>query len=109
MKLFTKEGISMNPRTIDVLLTTQGEDRDILRFTFKEETYIDIDLNSATCQSEIKKLFAELLKVASVDDIELTFSCEKDFPRGLYKEVCEEYIKDISRELKTSTLALRQG
>jgi hypothetical protein len=99
----------MNPRIIDVLLTTLGEDWDILRFIFEEDYYIDIDLNSATGQSEIKKLFAELLKIAIDVDIELSFSSEKDFPRGLYKEVCEEYIKDISRELKTCALALRQG
>ena len=98
----------MNQRTIDVLLTTLGEDRDVLRFNYEEDSFIDIDLDSATCQSEIKKLFSEILKIAISEDVEFKLEIEEGFPRELYKDVCVEYINDISRELKSSTLAIRK-
>ncbi len=103
-----KEGISMNQRTIDVILTTLGEDRDVLRFNITEDSIIDIDLDSSTCQTEIKKLFSEILMLAVNEDISFNFSTEEGFPRELYKDVCEEYIKDITRELQTSTIAIRK-
>lgn len=102
-----KEGISMNPRTIDVILTTLGNDRDVLRFHITENSTIDIDLDSSTCQTEIKRLFSEILKQAINEDIAFKFSVEDGFPRELYKDVCEEYIRDISRELETSIIAIR--
>ena len=97
----------MNPRTIDVLLTTLGEDRDVLRFNVTEDSIIDIYLDSSTCQTEIKKLFSEILMLAVSEDISFNFSIEEGFPRELYKDVCEEYIKDITRELQTSIIAIR--
>lgn len=107
MKPFMKEGISMSLRIIDVLLTTLGEDRDVLRFNTTEDSVIDIDLDSSTCQTEIKRVFSEILKMAVSEDIDFRFSTEDGFPRELYKDVCEEYIKDITRELKTSIVAIR--
>lgn len=98
----------MSQRTIDVLLTTLGEDRDVLRFNITEDSAIYIDLDSSTCQTEIKRLFSEILKLAVSEDIDFKFSTEDGFPRELYKDVCEEYIKDITRELKTSTVAIRK-
>ena len=97
----------MNPRTIEVLLTTLGEDRDVLRFNITEDTAIDIDLDSSTCQTDIKKLFSEILMIAVYEDISFKFVIEDGFPRELYKDVCEEYIKDITKELQTSTMAIR--
>lgn len=97
----------MNPRIIEVKLTTLGKDRDVLRFNIAENSFIDIDLDSATCQTEIKKLFSEILKLAISEDIELKFLCEENFPRNLYKDVCEEYIKDITRELNASIAIIR--
>ena len=97
----------MNQRIISVLLTTLGEDRDVLRFRIDDDTSLDIDLDSATCQSEIKKLFSVILQYALNEDIKLEFITEKDFPRELYKDVCTEYIKDIERELKNSTELIR--
>lgn len=98
----------MNPRIIKVLLTTLGEDKDILRFCIGEDTFVDVDLDSTACQTEIKKLFSEIHKIAVAEDVELEFISEEDFPRGLYKDVCEQYILDIARELRTSTIAIRR-
>lgn len=98
----------MSQRTIDVILTTLGEDRDVLRFIITEDSAIDIDLDSSVCQTEIKRLFSEILKLAVNEDIDFRFSTEDNFPRELYKDVCKEYIKDITRELQTSTVAIRK-
>lgn len=103
-----KEGIFMSQRTINVLLTTLGEDRDVLRFFLSEDSILDIDLDSATCQADIKKLFSEILKLSLTEDIELKYTFEEDFPRELYKDVCKEYIKDIDREIYESTQIIRQ-
>ena len=72
-----------------------------------EDSIIDIDLDSSTCQTEIKNLFSEILMLAVNEDISFNFSTEEGFPRELYKDVCEEYIKDITRELQTSIIATR--
>lgn len=108
MQLFTKEGIYMNQRIINVYLTTLGEDQDVLRFSFSQNSYMDIDLDSATCQADIKKLFSELLQIAMTEDVKLNFASEEGFPRELYKDVCEAYIKDIERELTSSIEVIRQ-
>ncbi len=108
MKHSMKEGTSMNPRTIKVLLTTLGEDKDILQFCLDKDTYINIDLDSTACQTEIKKLFSEILRIAVDEEVELEFVSEEGFPRDLYKDVCEQYILDIARELRTSNIAIKR-
>lgn len=98
----------MNQRIIDVFLTTLGKDQDVLRFIFSKDYYVDIDLDSATCKADIKKLFSELLQIAITEDVKFQFTSEEGFPRELYKDVCEAYIKDIERELASSTELIRQ-
>lgn len=98
----------MNQRIIDVVLTTLGEDRDVLRFYIDNDECIDIDLDNASCQTEIKKIFSEILQIAVNEDIEFNYICEEQFPRELYKDVCEEYIKDISEELQSVIAIIRQ-
>jgi hypothetical protein len=85
---------------IDVLLTVNGEE-DVLIFKLDEEHPDDyvIDLNSDTNQSQLKKVFSKLLELLLVNDIELKYSVVEGYSKGLYKDVCEEYVHDLNSEI----------
>lgn len=87
-------------RTINVLLTVKGEE-DVLIFDLDDENPDDysIDLNSESNQSQLKKVFSKLLEILLEDDIELKYSVSEDYTKGLYKDVCEEYIHDLNSEI----------
>lgn len=90
----------MNPRTINVNLTVMG-DVDVLVFHLDEEKpdeYI-VNLNSASSQSSLKRVFSKLLNILVEENIKLKFIIDKDYKKGLYKDVCTEYIADLNREL----------
>lgn len=97
----------MSQRTIKVLLTEVNEITDVLRFYINDEMNIDINLNSDACQSDIKSLFSGLLKMAIVDDITFELTIDDGYSKELYKDVCREYIKDIERELESSSAYIK--
>ena len=88
----------MNQKIINVTLIAPDEDTDVLRFAF-DEGDIDINLNDADCQNEMKRMFSTLLKNAISSDILLEFHKDSEYSRLMYIEVCGEYIKDLNREL----------
>ena len=51
---------------------------------------------------------AKQTQIAITEDVKFQFTSEEGFPRELYKDVCEAYIKDIERELASSTELIRQ-
>ena len=96
----------MNQRTIKVLLTCI-EENDVLKFSISDTESIDVNLNSASCQAEIKKLFSRILMIGIEEDIVFNFCIEKDYKRGLYIDVCTEYMKDMQRELTDCVQRIR--
>lgn len=97
----------MNQRTIKVLLSEEDVNTDILRFFITEESFIDINLNSDTCQTEIKSLFSELIRIAKQNDIAFELCIQDGYSKDLYKDVCSEYIKEIKRELEATSMVIR--
>lgn len=95
------EEISMNRKTIEVVLLAADEETDLLRFKFEDDP-VDVNLNSPLCQNELKAVFVRLLQLLVENDVFLAFSHAADYGRGLYIEVCEEYIKDLNRELASA-------
>ena len=65
-----------------------------------EECYF-INLNSDSNQDKIKDIFTKLLSLLSNDDVVLNYKVENGYSKVLFKEVCEEYIKDLNQELKS--------
>lgn len=96
--LSTKGEISMNLKIVKVELLAIDPDTDILRF-FISDTPLDVNLNSPDCQSSLKSVFSALLKRLVTEDISLNLEINPDFTRGMYIEVCTQYIEDINREL----------
>lgn len=88
----------MNQNIVNVELLALNEDKDILRFKFEDEQ-IDVNLNSSLCQNDLKAVFVRLIQMLLEGDVYLQFSPEDDYNRRMYIEVCEEYIKDLNREL----------
>lgn len=88
----------MNQETINVTLLALDDDNDILRFHIDGEN-LDINLNKSDCQNAMKNMFSVLLKKAVHTDLSLEFSADQGYTRGMYIEVCEEYVRDLNREL----------
>lgn len=91
----------MNQKTIEVVLLAVDEDTDLLQFKF-EENPLDVNLNSPLCQNELKGVFVRLLQMLIENDVHIEFNHADDYGRGMYIEVCEEYIKDLNRELAST-------
>ena len=106
MMRFMKEGIFMNQEIIKATLLEQ-DDIDILRFEIDEEG-IDINLNSPECQNSLKKMFALILEKVVDGSIEIILEIQDGYSRGMYIEVCEEYIKDLNRELGDITEVIKE-
>lgn len=88
----------MKLETIKVELIALDPDTDILRFHVDDKP-LDVNLNSAECQSSLKGVFAVLLKLLIHSDINLQLSVGDEYKRVMYVEVCTEYINDLNREL----------
>lgn len=88
----------MNQETINVTLLAIDENTDVLRFAIGEKE-LDINLNDAECQAAMKNMFSILLQKAIHSDVVLKLTVAPDYTRGMYIEVCEEYIKDLNREI----------
>ena len=96
--LFMKEKKSMSQKIIEAELLAK-DDVDVLRF-FLETDEVDINLNTSNCQAELKLLFSKLLEELLENDLVIEFKCGDEYTRGMYIEVCEEYIKDLNKELQ---------
>lgn len=101
------EEISMKQKAIDVVLLAADEETDLLRFEF-EDNPLDVNLNSPLCQNELKAVFVCLLQMIIENDVFLEFKHADDYGRGLYIEVCEEYVKDLNRELASAKEKIRK-
>lgn len=97
----------MSREIIKVELLAIDTDVDVLRFHINQET-MDVNLNDATCQTDLKKVFSELIRKAIHAEIELELVIPSDYTRGMYKEVCMEYIEDLNRELSDVVVKLKE-
>ena len=90
----------MSQRIIDVTLTVSA-DVDVLVFGLDDEQSdaYTVNLNSATSQNELKVVFSKLLQLLLEEDIVLRLVIAEGYGKGLYKDVCREYIDDLNREL----------
>ena len=95
-----KGRIFMNQITLNVKLFAESTDDDILEFQF-EPTKCRVNLNTDSCQAELKDVFSKLIKLSLNNDVELNLIIEDGYGRGLYKDVCVEYIAELQHELDT--------
>lgn len=96
----------MNQEIIKVELLEKDLNTDILRFHVEEEP-LEVNLNSAKCQGQLKDVFAVLLQKIISSDIKLELSVNDEYNRCMYIEVCKEYINDLNRELADIASELR--
>lgn len=90
----------MNQTEIKVQLTVIG-DEDVLVFLLDDEKpneYI-VSLNNANNQTDIKRVFTKILEMLFDNDIALTFEIAEGYSKGLYKDVCSEYVNELQKEI----------
>ena len=93
-----KGRISMNQIILEVKLFAENTDDDILSFAFEDDE-CRVNLNSDSCQGELKEVFSKLVKLCLQNDVTLKMRIEDGYSRGLYKDVCSEYVTELQREL----------
>lgn len=91
----------MNQRIVNVKLSTLNND-DVLIFYLEDEAQQQyfVNLNDSNNQSEMKIVFTKLLELLLDYDIVLNLVFDDNYNKGLYKDVCTEYINDLNREIK---------
>lgn len=98
----------MNQIKLDVkLYSTKDTNDDILAFMFDNAKSI-IHLNTDSCQIELKEVFSKLLTLSLENDVILNLIIEDGYNRGLYKDVCTEYISELQRELDNVKDSIRK-
>ena len=97
----------MNPEVIEVVLISDIPEKDSLVFQIDEQK-MSVNLNSQDCQTSLKNVFAELLKKLVKNDVQLELRISEGYSRQMYIEVCQEYIKDLNRELSECKAELRK-
>lgn len=95
---FMEERIYMNQenKTVNVHLEKR-EKSDFMVFEFDEE--LAVCLNEENGQSELKNVFSVILTELIKNPIKLEYRENKDYMVGLYIDVCQEYLKDLNREI----------
>ena len=89
---------SMNQIILDIKLYAENEDDDILSFVFGDGER-KVYLNSDSCQGQMKDAFSRLVKISLSNDVQLHLIIDDDYSRGLYKDVCKEYVQELQKEL----------
>ena len=105
--LSTKGNISMNPITLDIRLYADNDDEDILTFMF-DDGVGEVYLNSDSCQGQMKDVFSRLIKLSLTNDVLLHLVIAEEYGRGLYKDVCKEYVCELQKELDSVKEKIRR-
>ena len=90
----------MKPEIVRVVLL-EDEGVDYLDFMIEgSSNSYKVNLNSEDSQKEVKRLFSELLRKLIETDLELLLEVDDSYSKNLFKEISEEYIKDLNNEIK---------
>lgn len=92
----------MSQAQIKVLLTSLNE-TDVMKFYVNNDKYpdgLEVNLNNADGQNDLKKVFSALLERTIESEVILELEIPSEYTKGLYREVCTEYVNDLNGELK---------
>lgn len=92
----------MSQVQIKVLLTSLNG-TDVMIFYVNDDKYpdgIQVNMNSSDGQNDLKKVFSALLERTIESELILVLEIPSEYTKGLYREVCTEYVNDLNGELK---------
>lgn len=96
-----KEKTSTNQETLDVKLFDDNGIDTLLFCVSSDGEGISVNLNDTSGQNDFKRVFETILKELDTRDIIFNLIIDDHYKKGLYKEVCEEYIADLNKEINT--------
>jgi hypothetical protein len=88
-----------NKKQIEVKLFLDGG-VDYLEFNLDGKAH-KLNLNLEDNQSEIKRMFIDLIPLLKSSAVELTLNIQEGYENGLLKDVSQSYISDLNKELDT--------
>lgn len=88
--------MSQEQRIVKVILQEEAQ-LDYMVFKFEEERRVC--MNDENCQNDLKNLFTTMLDELIKSDYKFEYEENKDYKKGLFKDVCIEYIRELNREL----------
>ncbi|MBU3093824.1 hypothetical protein KPL35_17470 [Clostridium sp. CF011] len=80
------------------IIEVELKENDILAFFIKTNEY-QVNLKSEDSQNELKTIFSALLEEMIANPIKLNFKTANGYNKGLYIDVCTEYVKELNREI----------
>ena len=69
-----------------------------LEFRIDEETKCTINLNSED-QTQLREMFYKIIEKCFSEEFEFRLVVEENYSKDLYKEISEEYIKQLNKEI----------
>lgn len=93
------EKTSTNQEIIEVKLFDDNGTDTLLFGIPGEKDGVPVNLNETSGQKDLKIVFEKLLERLNTKEIELKLVIDEKYKKGLYKEVCEEYISDLNKEI----------
>lgn len=88
--------MNQEDKVINVHLENRDK-KDYMIFEFEEE--IVVCLNEESGQNELKNVFSALLTELIQNPVKLEYIENREYKIVLYIDVCQEYIKDLNREI----------
>lgn len=91
----------MSQETIEVQLTG-NEKEDFLIFYLDDLKFpngIQVNLNDVSGQGDLRNFFSNLLEIMVEKKIELKLKVSDGYTKGLYIDVCKEYVVDLNNEI----------
>ena len=93
-----KQSSHSSVRVIVELQELNNEDVMIFNMDEDENKYV-IYMNRSSGQAEMKDVFTKLLELLMNNNVTVELKIADGYAKGLYKEVCSEYVSELNREL----------
>ncbi len=87
--------------------TTNDSGEDVFRLFKEDNSWLDVGLTTDEGTLELKRMFSEILTSLIRDgEAEISYIDTSSYKNGMYKEVCEEYVKVLAAEVEAAKKGL---
>lgn len=89
-------------------VTKSDEGKDVFRLYDDNGIISEISLGKNEGATELKDMFSRLLEALVEDDVRVAYVDTTDYPIGMYKDVCREYVKVLQDEIDRASQEIKR-